>query len=354
MGWYYFIYGFALCGVVPSLVNDVKVRRCIQWLYFPLVLLALAMFVGLRSPAVDQDYGSYLDWFNWIAGGHLVGQDWIKDPVFVLTSYIVSWLGWSYIGVALFYAATALAAQFYFSKMASRQRWITLFFYLVICSTFINSDMTEIRTAVAIPLMSISILLAVRGKRKNALLIYAVSIAFHLSALIGLPAFVLAMLDVQFISRWWILSLAPTVVFVKLAQQNILAELSQIGRVSDYLNGNYSTESIRLFSVYFLVRILAVSLIMIIYWNRLSRENRLAVFCCSFGLFIQIAFSFNDALGLRGAEIFALFDICAFMIPLDHLKGHLRIVYAVCLVLLGLVFFHSALNIIQPYNWIVG
>ncbi len=352
MYWYYFIYGLVLCGVVPAFVNDDKVRRHIQSLYFPFVLFVLAIFAGFRSPAVDRDYGSYLDWFNKVAAGDLFVQDWAKDPAFVLISYIISWVGWSYIGVVIFYATTALVAQLYFSKMASHRRWVTLFFYLVICSAFISSEMTEIRSAVAIPLMSIGILLALRGRRKSALLIYGIAIAFHFSALIGLPAFVLAISDGQFISRWWILSLAPAAICVKSGLRNVLALLSQMSRLSDYLNGNYSTESIRLVSVYFIVRVLAVSLVMIFYWNRLSRQNRLEVFCCSLGLFIQIVFSFNDALGLRGAEVFALFDICVFMVPLDYLKGNFRIVYAACLVLLGLVFFHSALNIIQPYRWI--
>lgn len=352
MAWYYLIYGFTLCGAVPSLVNNDKVRRQIQRLYLPVLILLLAMFSGFRSPVVDSDYGSYVTWFNWAAAGHLVAQDWIKDPAFVLASYVISCLGWSYTAVAIFYAAAALAAQLYFSKLASRRRWVTLFFYLVVCDTFVSSNMTEIRAAVAIPLMSVSILLALRGKKKSALLIYAVSITFHLSALVGFPALILAMLNFKFTSRWWILSLAPTAVVIKVSLQNVLALLSQIGRVAVYLNGSYSTETIRLFSVYFVVRIVAVSFIMIFYWNRLSRENRLAVLCCSFGLFIQMVFSFNDALGMRGAEVFALFDIYVFMIPLDYLKGHLRVVYAGSLVLLGLVFFHSALNIIQPYQWI--
>ncbi|MHB8387946.1 MAG: EpsG family protein [Acidobacteriaceae bacterium] len=352
MYWYYFIYGLVLCGVALSLINDEKLRRRIQGLYFPFVLFVLAIFAGLRSPDVDWDYGSYLDWFNSVTAGNLVAQDWAKDPAFVLASYIVSGFGLSYIGVTLFYATTALVAQLYFSKMASHRRWITLFFYLVICSAFIGSEMTQTRAAVAIPLMSISILLAFKGKRKIALLLYVVALTFHLSALIGLPPFVLAMLNVQLRSRWWILSLLPAALFARISLQNVLPVLSQISRVSDYLNGNYSTEGVRLLSVYFVVRVLALALVMIFYWNKLSWENRLAVFCCSFGLFIQIALSSNDALALRGAEVFALFDICVFMIPLDYLKGNFRILYAAGLVFLGLVFFHSTLKIINPYQWI--
>ncbi len=352
MYWYYYIYGLVLCGVPLSLVNDGKLRRFIQRLYFPFVVFLLAIFAGLRSPSVDRDYGSYLDWFNWIAAGSLVPQDWVKDPAFVLSSYVISWFGWNYVGVTLFYATTALVAQLYFSKMASHRRWITLFFYLVICRVFIGSEMTQTRAAVAISLMSISILLAFKGKRKIALLLYVVALTFHLSALIGLPPFVLAMLNVQLRSRWWIFSLAPASFFARIALQNVLPILSQISRASDYVNGNYSTESVRLLSVYFVVRVLALVLVMISYWNKLSSGNRLAVFCCSLGLFVQIALSSNDALALRGAEVFALFDTCVFMIPLDYLKGNFRILYAAGLVFLGFVLFHSALKIINPYQWI--
>lgn len=354
MGWYYLIYGIVLCGVTLSLVDNERTRQNFHRLYFPAAAVVLTLFAGLRGANVDRDYQTYLDWFHWIAAGDLVPTDWVKDPAFVLVCYIAVRLGLGYTVVTLFYAGAALATQLYFSWMMARPRWLTLFFYLVIATAFIGSEMTQTRAAVAIPLMSIAVLLAYRGEKRKALLLCLVAITFHLSAVIGLPALVLAWRQVEFRSRWWIVSLLPAALVAKAGVQTLLGPLTQVARVSVYLNGGYSTETVRLLSVYFLVRLLAVAFVTAFYWKRLAAEYRLAVFCSSLGLFIQVALSFNDALALRGAAIFFLFDVCALMVPLDYLKGHFRVLYMALLLVVGFVFFHSTLKIIDPYQWIFG
>jgi hypothetical protein len=350
MDWYFCLYGSVLYSTASTLFGDGYIRRFVEKIYLPLLLVALVVFVGFRSPNVDRDYGQYVDWFNRVSGGHLLALDWAKDPAFVAVSYVISWTGLSYVGVALVYAVLALLLQACFARLVSGQRYLTICFYLIVCMTFLNYDMTEIRAGVAVPLMSISILLAMRGRRAAAGLLYALALATHLSVLIGIPLFLLAMISGGISSRWWILMLGPSALAADLLLHPLLPLLVEAGRVSDYLNGNSSTESIRLLSVYFLVRIMAVAAVTIFYWGKLSREERLAVLCSGFGLLIQIVFSFNGALGLRGAEVFALFDVWVLTMPATRLKAEWRTAYVLALVLLGYIFFRSGLKIIHPYS----
>ena len=351
MIWYYAVYCLVSLGLPTCLVDDRNWRRVVQQFYFLCTVPTLILFSGLRSSAIDRDYANYHAWFDWVASGSLVGSDWRKDPAFVLVSYVVAHLGWAYAAVALIYATCAMLAQLEVSKQVSGGRWLTLYFYLVICRTFIPENMTAVRASVAIPLMSVSFVLAARGEKRRALILYLIALCFHLSALIGLPVLVLALLNVQILSRWWIISLAPVAICVKISLWKVLTLLSGMDRVSHYIHGDYSTKGISLLSVYFIVRVLALLIIFSFYWRKLSKEQRLATMASSIGVFIQIVLSSNDALALRGAEVFVFFDLYIFMIPLDHLKGIRRVLYMAGLVLLGLVFFRSSLKTIEPYHW---
>jgi hypothetical protein len=349
MYWYYVMNGLVLCGVPLSLENNERIRRYIQLLYFPFVLLTLAMFVGLRSSS--PDYGTYSDWFDWIRSGSLVALDWEKDPAFVITGYIVSAFGLSFTALTLFFAAAALVSQFYFTKLASDQRWVTLLFYLIVCRTFAASDMGSMRSAVAIPLMSSSILLAFRGKKKIALLLYIASLAFHVSVLIGLLPFVLAMLNVRLRTRWWILSLVPFAVFAKLLLQNAIVLMSFYDRTFVYSEGFMAgKDPPGAYFGYIAARILLLALIMIVCWNTITSEDRLALFCYSIGIMIQLVFISNNAVSWRGSDVFCLFDLYVLMIPLKPLRGSYRVSYVALLVFLGLAFFYFGLNILGPYR----
>jgi hypothetical protein len=324
-----------------------------QMSYFTFVLVVLAIFVGLRSSGPDD--GPYSNWFDWVSAGHLVAQDWAKDPAFVLVSYIVSALGLSFIGVTLFFAISALVSQFYFSKLASDQRWIALFFYLVVCRTLIGSDMASIRSGVAIPLMSISLLLAFRGKRKIALLLYAIALTFHLSVLFGLLPFVLVMFKIQFHSRWWVLSWIPGGLFAKIGLQNVVGLLSNNIRGGGYVDSlNASQGPPSAYYMYIGARLLILALIVIFYWNKVSAESRLALFCFSIGIVLQILFIYNNALSWRSSDIFAMFDVVVLMLPLKLMKGYYRLLYAAGLVAFGLVLIQYSVKIMEPYRWILS
>jgi len=352
MGWYYFIYFAALGGVPICLIDDVPLRRRCQKYYFFALVALLVLFAGLRSSDVDRDYTNYFGWFNGIAVGELAPLDLLKDPAFVIISYLIASVGWSYVAVTLIYAAVSVGAKLFFSRMVSAGRWLTLFFYLVLCRSFIRHEMTQTRAGVAIALMSISIYLAFRGEKRKAGYVYFTALLFHLSVLIGLPVLVLTWRGFRIRSRLWLALLVPLAIVLKYALQNVLQLFAAFSRVTPYLNGGYETTQVRVFTAYFVIRVAALLVAVLIYWERLSAEQRLAALCSSIGIFLLISLSANDALALRSADIFGLFELVVFMVPMHFMKGHLRIVYAIVIILLGLGFFQASLDLIGPYQWI--
>lgn len=350
MFWYYSIVGLVFCGTAPSLEDDEKLRRYLHILYFPCVLFVLALFIGLR--ASSPDYVSYSEWFDSIASGNIVAQDWQKDPAFFLVCYIVSALGISFVGVTLFFAAAALVLQLCFASLVCEHRWITLLFFIIVCRTFVGSDMASIRSAVAIPLMSCGIVLAFRGKKKTALLLYLAALSFHLSVLIGLLPFVLCLLNVRFRSRWWVLSMATAAVIAEICLQNLVELLSRDGRTSIYMDFSGAGHGPpRAYLAYIAARVLLLALTLCFFWKRVSPESRMVFFCFSLGIFIQILFIFNNALSWRGSDIFGLFDMVVLLLPLRFLKGSGRVVYSVAIAGLGIAFVVTGM-ILEPYRWI--
>jgi hypothetical protein len=355
MPWYYIPYFASLSGTTLIFINKVHLRSFFQRYGFIVLACFLIIFAGLRAPNVDGDYNNYLEWFNGIAAGNLTAADWLKDPAFDLISLVIASIGWSYVGVTLVYAAISITTKIYFSRLVfENSRWIGLLFYLIFCRTFIRHEMTQTRAGVAIGLMSASVILAVKKEKRKSLLLFILSLTFHLSTIIGLPLLILASSRDVIKSRLWIFSLFPIALLLKVLLQGLLGALTNLERLAPYLNGSYSVEKVHLFSAYFFIRIFVLMLVTIGFWRRLSHLERLVTFAAGLGLMLLIALSANDALALRCADIFGLFELVMFVIPLNHIRGNLRLIYAFFIAIIGLGFFLSSLELIDPYQWIMS
>jgi hypothetical protein len=134
----------------------------------------------------------------------------------------------------------------------------------------------------------------------------------------------------------------------------VLGYLSALSRVVVYLNGTYETSGISLLSVYFLCRVALLLSIIFFCWARISDEDRFIVFCSAVGVTIQVVLSSNDALALRGSEVFGVFDLLAFLIPLKVLHNRGKLAYGLGLLVLGAVFFYSSFKVINPYRSVLA
>lgn len=344
--------GLVFVGVPLSFEKNARLRRHIQMIFTLSALFVLTMFVGFRSSSLNTDYDNYSAWYDWIASGIFFPPGFSNDPAFILVSYFFSAIGLGIVGVTVFFAAATLASQFYFSKIAVGQKWIPFLFYLTFCHTFTNT-MIAMRAAVAIPLLSSSILLACRGRRKIALLLFITALAFHVSVLIGLLPFILAMLHIRLNSRWWILSFVPATLLARMSLQQFILFMSNSTRTASYAIGLIvGTDPPRAYIAYIAVRILLLATMMMFLWNRITSESRLVLFCYTFAIMIQVVFISNNAVSWRGSEIFGLLDIVALMIPLNFLKGGFCFSYAAGLVVFELAQFQFDLKDLQPYRWV--
>ncbi len=351
---YCFAFVLVLMGGSVSFVNKLPWRVYIQKYYLPFIFLSLLSFAGLHSPGVDRDSLEYVAWFNQVASGNLTALDWIKDPAFVLILHLTAFFSTSYVVAQLTIVVAILLSQYFFALKISTGRWLPLLLYLIFCRFFIVQEMTQIRAGVAIPLMSLSILLASESKNRAACLCFIVATCFHLSALIGLPIFILTIAGIRFASRMWIFMLAPIGIIGSFLLRPLWELLEQFSRTIDYLNGTQNAGDLRLLSLYFIARVIVISFVLLFLWRKSSSTDKVIAFCSAFGLFIEVVLSSNDALALRGSEIFGLFDMAMFAIPLSHLKQESLALYALFIIILGAILFSSSLKVIGPYQWVLG
>jgi hypothetical protein len=351
---YYCIYVLALGATLPAAINDGRWRRLLLKICIPLLLAVLLLFAALRSPTADRDYMNYLSWFDRVAAGGMTALDWVKDPGFVLILKVAAMLRVGYLGATFLLDALTLAGTACFALLACRERCLSIFIYLYTCRFFLG-QITTIRAGVAIALLSLSLLSMYRGRRVRAVVLLFLSVTFHLSVLFALPVVLLAMFRVSFKSRWWIGAMIPLVVVLRILAGNILETISQFDRVSPYVNGGVNADGVRLLSVYVIIRVIVMCFVVLLLWGKVSSEERLAVFCSVAGLFLQILFASNGTIALRSSDLFALFDVMLFVIPLRYLRGvPARSAYMLLLVIMGFKFYVSALELFSPYHWIFG
>lgn len=349
MSSYFFIYALVTVGIILCFIENRGVRRIAQGIYFLAVLITLSVFAGLRSPSVDADFANYAGWFGLIQSGAAPLVAWIRDPAFGAISYLVSRAGFSYSVVAFVYALAGIAATWMLAFSISLERWATLLFYLFFCQYFLVLDMTEIRAAVAIPLMACSLYLASEGRRRQAVAVFLIALIFHFSALVGLPFMILIFMGVRFRSRAWLLALIAIGAIAAVAMRSVINLLSGLYRISEYLNGGAEEHDLRVISWYALAHLLAIA-VALFFWKKLSFHQRMAVVACGAGLMLFLVFGWNTGLATRFLYIFDVYWLLIMLMLVEHLKDEAQVLYVGALFLVGLALYCKSLQYMEPYS----
>jgi len=350
MSTYFYIYGLVAAGIFICFLDDSPLRRVAQWVYFAVTLFVLATFAGMRSPSVDRDFKDYATWFSLIQSGDAPKFAWMRDPAFAAFAWIASRLGFAYPAVAFVYALLGLVATWRFAVAVSARRWITLFFYLLFCQYYIVLDMTEIRAAVAIPLMALSLYYASEGRRRKAALIFLVGLFFHFSVIVALPFLCLLLWGARFRTRGWLYALIAMGALASVTMRSVIDLLSGLYRISEYLNGGAEEDDLRVISWYALAHLVVIAIPICLLWKRLNLHQRMATLASSTGLMLFLIFGWNTGLATRFLYIFDLYWLLIMMMVLDRVKREARVLYVAFLALVGFALFSKSLQYVQPYS----
>jgi hypothetical protein len=346
---YFVIYGLVTVGIFICFIENRDVRRITQVIYFVAVLITLSGFAGMRSPGVDADFENYAGWYGLIQSGAAPLVAWIRDPAFGAISYAVARSGLSYSVVAFVYALAGITATWILAFSISMERWATLLFYLMFCQYYMVLDMTEIRAAVAIPLMACSLYLACEGRRRQAVAVFLLALVFHFSAIAVLPFLILIFMGVRFRSRVWLLALAIAGAVAAVSMRSLIDLLSGLYRISEYLNGGAEEHDLRVISWYALAHLLAI-VVALFFWKKLTLHQRMAVVACGAGLMLFLIFGWNTGLATRLLYIFDVYWLLIMLMLVEHLKGEAQVLYVGALCIVGFALYWKSLQYMEPYS----
>lgn len=312
------------------------------------LLITLILFAGLRGVGVDRDYMNYVAWVNDLEV-NITWLDYIKDPAFVLLARTTQIF---HLPIAMMFLAFAVVSVQAKYKVAVKfDRYSALLFFAFFCRFYAVHDLTQIRAAVCIPLGTLAVILAVEKQWMHAIGALLAGLLFHISAVAFAPIVLLLYFYRGIPGKVWFL-LPVLGGFALLAARQPLTDLVgslQIDRLNPYTGGSYIVTPISLLSFGFLTRLCIFALVVFFARNRLSRLESVSLFCCGLGLSIQVAFSWNDVVALRGAELFGLFDLIVFFIPLRVLPKVAGYIYMLLILFILSAFYFSSLKLLGPY-----
>jgi len=346
---YYIVFGVLLCGLCLPLVRDDLVRRPFLWAYFVFIFVLLVSFAGLRSPYIDHDYSDYATWFSEIQSASFGAEGLLKDPAFAGVALSLVTVGLTYVFVPVIYASMALAAKIVLAFSVATERAVAIYFFLIFCRFFVLLEMTQIRAAVAIPLMTLAVYLACARKPAKAILLYLLALAFHLSVAAGIPLFILILCGVSFKSRMWVLIFAPLAGGVSLVFESILSQLLGVYRIGEYIGGQDAGDSLSLLSIHFFMHIGVILFVLVFCWRSLVLFERAAVVYSAFAMFLYSVFISETTLASRFEQVFDLFWLSLFIVVFNRISPKWYLAYLAGIGILGFGLFQSTIGVIKPY-----
>lgn len=337
------------CGFF-SLVRDQKNITAISRVLFAVLFLYLVLFAGLRASDVAPDYLNHIDWLYRVGTSPESIFEEFKDPGFLLTFSFIHWLGLpDYVFFSLV-ALISVYAKSVFSNIVLRGYFSYLLFFMIFSRFYIVQDMVQVRVGVAIALASCGMMFFYTGQKTKGLIFYFLALGFHLSVIVFLPCFALVMLGFRYVGRVGIAVLLGSAFALSTLISGFADRLSGFSRLAPYINGEYHTSALSLFSFYFFSRITLVVTVLIVLYQRLTESERFVLSLSAVGLALQVSLSWNDSFSLRSAEIFGFFDMSCFVMLIRLFDYRSRFLYWLMLVGIATVFYASSLKMVEDYH----
>ncbi|MFW2175823.1 EpsG family protein [Acinetobacter guillouiae] len=351
-----------ICFFIYSLILVVVFNNKLpkSYLKFPYMLSGLffSYFIAVNVENLSRDYVNYILWFSGIQnyslseivffGGVDSGKDFgfqflvaliqkTISPESYVIYFIFSWF--------IFYFKYKVTSFLSFNLSIMVAMW------LLFSQTFILFEITQIRAGLAIALASYAIVRGIYFNKNNlsTALIFLLAISIHISTIVLLILYYLYVIKKFNISRSLILMLIFLSFMLKFLFSNTIVStfivyFSSSLRFEDYLQSN---DNLSLLSIFLISKVLII-FFLTLFWDGLSDFKKFIVFLSSIGCALQIMLSFNATFGLRFSELFILFSMLTFVLPLEIkvINSVVKSLYLLLVLILSFAFYYSTTKII--------
>lgn len=347
IGFIFFIYSFFLTVFLNN-------KNLIMGLYSVLGVF-FAYYIANNVDTLSRDYLNYSYWFNEIYQENSFSNIIFgKDPIFQLLVYVIQsvfcnddfWVYFFIINIIFF-------LKIKFSSLFSNSLGMVLLMCLIFSQTFILFEITQIRAGLAISIASYVILRSLVLKKNDWLtyFLFLIAVYTHFSTLLMVLVYFIVFFKGIVVNRFFLIYILLFSAFFGLFFNGFVLKIIELNfnnnsRFIDYLN-NGDIESISLFSIFFILKIIII-ILLLIFWRDLKYLHRVVVFFSGIGCSLQLLLNFNAVFGLRFSELFIFFSLATLIIPLDfeRLDTNLRYMYLFFLLSLGFVFYLSSTKIL--------
>lgn len=331
-----------------------KVVSTLYIIFFIILNYYLSGYISEFS----RDFSNYSDWFDQIYYSSVLDNITGKDPGFkTLVSFIQFLFGNQYAYIYFIFMMLIFYFIYKFARKIFSGYNLLVFFWIIFGSTFVLYEITQIRVGLAIAFSSFVIISSIYSK-SNLIMwgLLVLSYFFHQSIVILLISyFLILFFNNQIVTRIFIIWMLLLGLFINLTFQDKLSNLIGLylmgnERTENYLNGVENLSKISLLSFFFLCKIVVI-ILLLFYWECLSKIKRIIIFLSALGCFFYMVFMFNGVFAVRISELFILFSLASFIFPLEinSLNKDLKYFWFLILYVLGGVFLYSSSKILLDY-----
>lgn len=347
---------FFLCSLLLTVffVNKRFDKNILIWVYC-IFGFCLSSYVSFNISTLSRDYLNYSLWFKDIFYNTSLNNIFFgKDPIFQFIVSIIQNVFFSQEFAVYFVISYVIFfIKIKFSSLFFNSLGATLLMWLLFSQTFILFEVTQIRAGLAISLASFAILRGVSVQKNDWItsIMLFFSVFIHFSTILLVIIYFIIFFKEIIVNRITIFSvllfgIVLGLFFDKFFQDFFISKFSENIRFVDYLNDK-NVENLSLFSIFFILKFLMV-LLLLFFWDQLRYCHKVAVFLSAIGCSLQIILSFNIVFGLRFSELFILFSLSTFVIPvfINKIDVNIRYIYILFLLGLGFIFYISSTNIL--------
>lgn len=361
MSFYIIDFVFFIIFIVGLIFNKFDKTNIIFSLIYITALLIIGFYLSSNILDYSRDAILYVDWFKRIQFSSI---DYIfddgKDILFQIMIKFVQLFSIDQFYIFIFFILLISFLKYKFVNCVASGSAAFILIWLIYSQTFILYELTQIRGGLAISIASYAI--AYNLNKKNNLHIYGCFLAallIHLSSLIIIIVYFLSkiLFKNKLINEKVILIILSTSFFLKILFENLVSlnitnYFSNIFRINSYLDGTYSDiTQVSLLSILFILKIVFI-IFGLIFWKKITYQDKFYVYLSAIGCSFYMILSFNGVLALRISELFILFSLGTFIIPLKQKfeKREYNYIFMLGLFFIGFCFCYSSHKILLGYS----
>ena len=314
------IYYLIFFSIIAFSISSDKLTSKTRNQIFGLFGAFLILFAGLRGLNVDNDYGTYLNYFNEAPtiDSLFTNSKYIfssirsnLEPSITIIMSSIKGISSQWFPVVIFlYALTSISLKLIAIKRLSEFLSYSLLIYF--SGIFLLQDMTQIRIAVASGILMLSIPYIVGRNFKKFIFLILLAVLFHYSAIVFVPFYFFNSKSINKIFYFTIICISIFLGIIHFNPFEIILKLN-LGFLSEIIHAQIVAQSLmKKMNIFNVITLFNVVVCIFFIFNSQKFKNKYSIILIkmySFSLVFYYLFSFSPVIAFRTSEVLNIAQI---------------------------------------------